>query len=64
MSEKREAAEDAEGVVSQGPCDMVKAALPELQSPVVQPVTLIATASESGAVRSRSFNVSRSVASV
>jgi hypothetical protein len=24
MSEKREALEDAEGVVSQGPCDMVK----------------------------------------
>jgi len=35
MSEKRESLEDAEGVVLQGPCDMVKAELPESQSPVV-----------------------------
>jgi hypothetical protein len=36
MSEKRETLEDAEGVVLQGPCDMVKAELPEPQSPVVK----------------------------
>jgi hypothetical protein len=36
MSEKRETLEDAEGVVLQGPCDMVKAILPESQSPVVE----------------------------
>lgn len=36
MSEKRESLEDAEGAVLQGPCDMAKAKLPELQSPVVE----------------------------
>jgi hypothetical protein len=29
MSEKQESLEGAEGVVLQGPCDMVKAKLPE-----------------------------------
>ncbi len=29
MSEKREPLEDAEGDVLQGPCDMVKATMPE-----------------------------------
>jgi hypothetical protein len=37
MSEKRESLEDAEDDVLQGPCDMAKAKLPELQSPVVEP---------------------------
>ncbi len=36
ISEKQETLEDAEGVVLQGPCDMAKAKLPELQSPVVK----------------------------
>ena len=36
MSEKREALEDAEGVVLQDPCDRVKAILPESQSPGVK----------------------------
>lgn len=36
MSEKREALEDAEGVVLQDPCDRVKAILPESQSPGVE----------------------------
>jgi hypothetical protein len=39
LSEKRESLEDAEGAVLQGPCDMAKAGLPELQSPVVEPHT-------------------------
>jgi hypothetical protein len=54
MSEKRETPEDAEGVVPQGPCDMAKAELPEPQFPVVD-LTLVATASKSGAVRSASL---------
>jgi hypothetical protein len=54
MSEKRETLEDAEGVVLRGPCDMAKAELPEPQSPVVD-LTLVATASKSGAVRSASL---------
>ena len=37
MSETRESLEDAEGAVSQGPCDTVKAELPEPQIPVVEP---------------------------
>ena len=37
MSEKREASEDAYEVVLQGPRDMVKATLPEPQSPAVPP---------------------------
>ena len=36
MSEKQESLEDAEGDVLQGPCEMVKAKLPEPQSPVVE----------------------------
>jgi hypothetical protein len=39
MSEKQESLEDAEGDVLQGPCEMVKAKLPEPQSPVVEPHT-------------------------
>jgi len=40
MSEKRKTLEDAYGAVPQGPHDMVKARLPESQSPVVEPHTL------------------------
>jgi hypothetical protein len=36
MSEKRETLEDAYDGVLQGPCDKVKAKLPESQSPVVE----------------------------
>jgi hypothetical protein len=36
MPEKREALEDAEGTVPQGPRDTVKARLPESQSPAVE----------------------------
>ncbi len=36
MSEKRESLEGVEGVVLQGPHDMVKAKLPEVQSPAVE----------------------------
>lgn len=36
MSEKRESSEDAYDEVLQGPRDMVKAGLPESQSPVVE----------------------------
>ena len=54
MSEKRETLGDAEGVVLQGPCDMAKAGLPEPQYPVVE-LTLVATASKSGAARSASL---------
>jgi hypothetical protein len=36
MSEKQESLEDAKGDVLQGPCEMVKAKLPEPQSPVVE----------------------------
>ena len=39
MPEKREPLEDAEGAVPQDPCDRAKAALPESQSPAVQPHT-------------------------
>ena len=39
LSEKREPLEDAEGAVPQDPRDRVKAALPESQSPAVQPHT-------------------------
>ena len=39
MPEKREPLEDAEGAVLQGPRDRVKAALPESQSPAVEPHT-------------------------
>ena len=39
MSEKRGSLEDAEGVVPQDPRDRAKAALPESQSPAVQPHT-------------------------
>jgi hypothetical protein len=39
MSEKRGSPEDAEGVVSQDPRERAKAALPESQSPAVQPHT-------------------------
>ena len=37
MSEKRRTLEDAYGVALQGPHDMVKAILPESQSPAVEP---------------------------
>ena len=37
MQEKREPLEDAEGVVPQDPRERAKAALPEPQSPAVQP---------------------------
>ena len=39
MSEKRGSLEDAEGAVLQDPCDRAKAALPESQSPAVEPHT-------------------------
>ena len=39
MPEKRETLEDAEGAVPQDPRDRAKAALPESQSPAVQPHT-------------------------
>ncbi len=39
MSEKRGSLEGAEGVVPQDPRDRAKAALPESQSPAVQPHT-------------------------
>jgi hypothetical protein len=39
MPEKREPLEDAEGAVPQDPRDRAKAALPESQSPAVQPHT-------------------------
>ena len=39
MSEKRGTLEDAEGAVPQDPRDRAKAALPESQSPAVQPHT-------------------------
>ena len=39
MLEKRESLEDAEGAVPQDPRDRAKAALPESQSPVVEPHT-------------------------
>src|SRR5438874_12409890 len=39
LSEKREAREGVYGAVLQDPCDMVKAPLPEPQSPVVEPHT-------------------------
>jgi hypothetical protein len=39
MPEKREPPEDAEGAVPQDPRDRAKAALPESQSPAVQPHT-------------------------
>jgi hypothetical protein len=39
MSEKQGALEDAEGAVLQDPRDRVKAALPESQSPAVEPHT-------------------------
>ena len=39
MSEKRGSLEDAEGAVLQDPHDRAKAALPESQSPVVEPHT-------------------------
>jgi len=39
MPEKREPLEGAEGAVPQDPCDRAKAALPESQSPAVQPHT-------------------------
>ena len=39
MSEKRGPLEDAEGVVPQDPRDRAKAALPESQSPAVEPHT-------------------------
>jgi len=39
MSEKRESLEDAEGAVPQDPRDRAKAALPESQSPAVEPHT-------------------------
>ena len=45
MSEKRETLEDAEGVVLQDPRDKAKAALPESQSPAVQPHTRCYSAS-------------------
>jgi hypothetical protein len=38
-SEKRETLEDAEGAVLQDPRDKAKAALPESQSPAVEPHT-------------------------
>jgi hypothetical protein len=38
-SEKRKTLEDAEGAVLQDPRDMAKAALPETQSPAVEPHT-------------------------
>ncbi len=39
MPEKRESLEDAEGAVPQDPRDRAKAALPESQSPAVEPHT-------------------------
>ena len=39
MSEKRESLEGVYGAVPQDPRDMVKAILPESQSPVVEPHT-------------------------
>ena len=54
MSEKRGPPEDAEGVVPQDPRDRVKAALPESQSPAVQPHTRcysVSNAAPSGADR-------------
>ena len=54
MSEKREPLEDAEGAVPQDPRDRAKAALPESQSPAVQPHTRcysVSNAAPSGADR-------------
>ena len=54
MSEKRGPMEDAEGVVPQDPRDMAKAALPESQSPAVEPHTRcysVCNAAPSGADR-------------
>ena len=54
MSEKRGSLEDAEGAVPQDPRDRAKAALPESQSPAVQPHTRcysVYNAASPGAVR-------------
>jgi hypothetical protein len=59
MSEKQGSLEDAEGAVLQDPRDMAKAALPETQSPAVEPHTRcysVYNAAPSGADR-QSFAV-------
>jgi hypothetical protein len=55
MPEKREPLEDAEGAVPRDPRDKAKAALPESQSPAVQPHTRcysVCNATSPGADRS------------
>ena len=56
MSEKRETLEDAEGAVLQDPRDRAKAALPESQSPVVEPHTRCYSVYNRSATRSGSFS--------
>ena len=56
MSEKRGSLEDAQGALPQGPRDRAKAALPESQSPAVQPSHSLLQRLHRSATRGRPFS--------
>jgi hypothetical protein len=63
MPEKREPLGDAEGAVPQDPRDKAKAALPESQSPAVQPHTRCYSVSNAASPRGRPFALLRTATS-